>query len=68
MPDCRTELQRYETLIGRGVLLIPAIGYPLNVGAAPLHEMSFEEKLQAMEALCEDSSREPDRIESPSWH
>jgi hypothetical protein len=26
MPDGRTELQRYEKAIGRGVLLIPAIG------------------------------------------
>jgi hypothetical protein len=34
----------------------------------PLHEMSLEKKLQAMEALWEDLSREPDRIESPSWH
>jgi hypothetical protein len=34
----------------------------------PLHEMSFEEKLQAMEALWEDLSREPDRIDSPGWH
>ena len=34
----------------------------------PLDQMSFEEKLQAMEALWEDLSREPDRIESPSWH
>ena len=34
----------------------------------PLHEMSLEEKLQAMEALWEDISREPDRIESPGWH
>jgi Putative addiction module component len=34
----------------------------------PLHEMSLEEKLQAMEALWEDLSREPDRIESPTWH
>jgi hypothetical protein len=34
----------------------------------PLHEMSLEEKLQAMEALWEDLSREPDHIESPSWH
>jgi hypothetical protein len=34
----------------------------------PLHEMSLEEKLQAMEALWDDLSREPDRIESPSWH
>jgi hypothetical protein len=34
----------------------------------PLNEMSLEEKLQAMEALGEDLSREPDRIQSPSWH
>jgi hypothetical protein len=34
----------------------------------PLHEMSLEEKLQAMEALWEELSREPDRIDSPSWH
>jgi uncharacterized protein (DUF433 family) len=27
----------------------------------------LEEKLHAMEALWEDLSREPDRIESPSW-
>jgi Putative addiction module component len=33
-----------------------------------LHEMSLEEKLQAMEALWEDLSREPDHIESSSWH
>jgi len=30
--------------------------------------MSLEEKLQAMEALWEDLSREPDHIESLSWH
>jgi hypothetical protein len=34
----------------------------------PLHEMTLEEKLQAMEALWEDLSRNPDTIESPSWH
>jgi Putative addiction module component/RibD C-terminal domain len=34
----------------------------------PLHEMSLEEKLQAMGALWEDLSREPDRVESPSRH
>ena len=34
----------------------------------PLNEMSLEEKLQAMEALWEDLSREPNHIESPSWH
>jgi Putative addiction module component len=30
--------------------------------------MSLEQKLQAMEALWEDLSREPDRIQVPSWH
>ena len=34
----------------------------------PLNEMSLEEKLQAMEALWEDLSREPNHIQSPSWH
>ena len=34
----------------------------------PLNEMSVEEKLQAMEAIWVDLSREPDRIESPAWH
>ena len=43
------------------------LGFEMSANL-PLHEMSFEEKLQAMEALWEDLSREPDRIESPSWH
>jgi hypothetical protein len=34
----------------------------------PLNEMSVEEKLQAMQAMWVDLSREPDRIESPAWH
>ena len=34
----------------------------------PLDEMSVEEKLQVMEALWADLSREPDHIESPAWH
>lgn len=34
----------------------------------PLHGMSFEEKLRAMEALWGDLSREPDCIESLGWH
>ena len=34
----------------------------------PLNEMSVEEKLQAMEAIWVDLSREPDRIESPPRH
>jgi hypothetical protein len=33
-----------------------------------LNEMSLEEKLQAMEALWDDLSRQPDDINSPSWH
>jgi hypothetical protein len=35
--------------------------------ALPLCEMSIEEKLQAMEALWEDLSRNAD-LESPAWH
>jgi hypothetical protein len=35
--------------------------------ALPLSEMSVEEKLQAMEALWEDLSRNAD-LESPAWH
>lgn len=34
----------------------------------PLHEMTLEEKLQAMEALWDDLSRSPDTLESPAWH
>jgi putative addiction module component len=34
----------------------------------PLHEMTLEEKLQAMEALWDDLSRSPETLESPSWH
>jgi len=30
--------------------------------------MTLEEKLQAMEALWEDLSRNPDNLESPAWH
>jgi hypothetical protein len=36
--------------------------------ALPLSEMSVEEKLQAMEALWEDLSRNADLLESPAWH
>ena len=35
--------------------------------ALPLSEMSVEEKLQAMEALWEDLSRDAN-LESPAWH
>ena len=34
----------------------------------PLHEMTVQEKLAAMEALWEDLSRSPEAIESPEWH
>ncbi len=34
----------------------------------PLHEMTLEEKLQAMEALWDDLSRNPETLASPAWH
>lgn len=34
----------------------------------PLSEMTLEEKLQAMEALWDDLSRDPETLESPAWH
>jgi len=34
----------------------------------PLKKMSRLEKLQAMEALWVDLSRDEDRLESPAWH
>ncbi len=34
----------------------------------PLSEMSVEEKLQAMEAIWEDLSRNAASLESPVWH
>jgi Putative addiction module component len=34
----------------------------------PLHEMTTQEKLAAMEALWEDLSRTSEVIESPDWH
>jgi putative addiction module component (TIGR02574 family) len=34
----------------------------------PLGEMTVAEKLQLMEELWEDLSREPDTIPSPDWH
>jgi hypothetical protein len=43
------------------------IGYLMPVNL-PLSEMSVEEKLQLLEAVWADLSREPDEIESPSWH
>ena len=34
----------------------------------PLNEMTRAEKLQAMEALWDDLSRDHDALESPDWH
>jgi Putative addiction module component len=34
----------------------------------PLNEMSLSEKLQIMEALWDDLSRNADTLESPEWH
>jgi hypothetical protein len=34
----------------------------------PLSDMTLEEKLQAMEALWDDLSRNPALLASPTWH
>jgi Putative addiction module component len=34
----------------------------------PLDQMSVEEKLQVMEAIWTDLSRDPHGLESPGWH
>lgn len=34
----------------------------------PLHQMSLPSKLELMEALWDDLSRTPDKLESPEWH
>lgn len=48
-----------------------SLSYDLGMNLAqvlPLSEMSVEEKLQAMEALWEDLSRNAALLESPAWH
>ena len=34
----------------------------------PLQTMSFPDKLELLEALWNDLSREPDKLQSPEWH
>jgi putative addiction module component (TIGR02574 family) len=34
----------------------------------PLEKMSLEEKLQVMEAIWEDLTRDQEKYESPAWH
>ena len=34
----------------------------------PLHEMSLHSKMELMEALWDDLSRSPEKLESPDWH
>jgi putative addiction module component len=34
----------------------------------PLSEVTLEEKLQVMEALWDDLSRDPEALKSPAWH
>ncbi len=36
--------------------------------ALPLNQMTVAEKLQAIEVLWDDLSRNPDDIPSPAWH
>jgi len=34
----------------------------------PIEQMTWDEKLRAMEALWADLSRDEDKFESPAWH
>jgi hypothetical protein len=34
----------------------------------PLHEMSLPSKMELLEALWDNLSRNPDQLESPGWH
>ena len=34
----------------------------------PLHQMSLPSKMELMEALWDDLSRSPEKLESPEWH
>jgi hypothetical protein len=34
----------------------------------PLQEMSFPDKMELLEALWEDLSKSPDKLQSPEWH
>ena len=40
----------------------------MAVPILPLNEMSVEEKINAMEAIWENLSANPEAIESPAWH
>jgi putative addiction module component (TIGR02574 family) len=45
------------------------IGYRLPMPVSvPLDKMTVEEKLQLMEAIWEDLSRDEESVESPEWH
>ena len=44
-------------------IILPTMSVPLSIG-----EMTLPEKLQAMEALWEDLSRNAAAFESPPWH
>ena len=46
---------------------ISAIVFPMPV-TLPLKDMTVSEKLQLMETLWEDLSRNADALESPEWH
>jgi putative addiction module component (TIGR02574 family) len=34
----------------------------------PLQEMSFSDKMELLEALWENLSKSPDKLQSPEWH
>jgi len=42
--------------------------YPVAMSALTIENMTWDEKLRAMEELWKSLSREEARLESPSWH
>ena len=57
----RALLYRHSLAFDCGYYLLMRVTLPLN-------EMTVPEKLQLMEALWEDLSRNSDALESPEWH
>lgn len=56
--------------LGAKTLALPSISaivFPMPV-TLPLNDMTVSEKLQLMETLWEDLSRNADALESPEWH
>lgn len=49
--------------------IVSTLYYPITmIVTLPLNDMTVSEKLQLMETLWEDLSRNADSLESPEWH